>query len=117
MMIIGLTGSIAMGKSEAARYLASLGFPVFDSDVEVHKLYDSPEGAALIKPYAKDAVTDRVDRSILTGLVQKDPSLLTQLEKLVHAEIRLRRQRFLDHAKATGSKAAILDIPLSLIHI
>ena len=48
-MVIGLTGSIAMGKSEAARYLASLDFPVFDSDVEVHRLYDTEQGAALIE--------------------------------------------------------------------
>jgi len=112
-MIIGLTGSIAMGKSEAASYLASLGLPVFDSDAEVHLLYDSATGAALIKPLAPSAIRDgKVNRTILSSLVQQDPAFLSQLEKVVHREIRTRREVFLAKAKSGGAKAAILDIPL-----
>ncbi len=113
MLVIGLTGSIAMGKSEAARYFASLDFPVFDSDAEVHKLYDSAAGAALIAPYAPEAINNnKVDRAKLSALVTQTPALLSQLEKLVHAEIRMRREVFLTAAKQAGAKAAILDIPL-----
>jgi len=109
---IGLTGSIAMGKSEAARYFASQGLPVFDADAEVHKLYDSPEGAALLQPYAPEATKEgRVDRKILTSLIMADKDLLKKLEGVVHAEIRTRRAAFIEKAKA-HHPAVILDIPL-----
>jgi len=113
MMLIGLTGSIAMGKSEAAKYLASLGFPVFDSDSAVHKLYDSEQGAQLIRALAPGAIVDgKVDRSRLSELVLNNKALLGELEKRVHAEIQKRRNAFVDEARAAGAKAAILDIPL-----
>ena len=113
MMLIGLTGSIAMGKSEAAKYLASLGFPVFDSDSAVHKLYDSEQGAELIRALAPGAIVDgKVDRPRLSELVLKNKALLGELEKLVHAEIQKQRTAFVAEAKASGSKAVILDIPL-----
>ena len=113
MMVIGLTGSIAMGKSEAARYLASLGFPVFDSDAEVHKLYESKAGAELVSSIAPQAILqEKVDRPALSAIVLNNQALLNALEKLVHAEIRKRRIAFLSQARATKVKAAILDIPL-----
>ncbi len=63
MLVIGLTGSIAMGKSEAARILAGYGLPVFDSDAEVHKLYEGEQGAMLMAPYVPKATKNkRVDR-------------------------------------------------------
>src|ERR1700733_646472 len=113
MKVIGLTGSVAMGKSEAARYFVSRGFPVFDSDREVHRLYDSAEGAALLWPHAPQAVIDGiVDRQKLSALVLKDPALLKKLEALVHAEIRKRRNNFVAESEKAGAKAVILDIPL-----
>jgi dephospho-CoA kinase len=113
MMLIGLTGSIAMGKSEAAKYLGSLGFPVFDSDNAVHQLYDSEQGAALIRALAPQAIVDgKVNRPRLSELVLNDKELLAELEKRVHAEIQKQRNRFVDEARASGAKAAILDIPL-----
>ena len=112
-MLIGITGSIAMGKSEAARYLASLGFPVFDSDSAVHKLYDSEQGAALISTLAPQAVVDgKVNRPKLSELVLNNKQLLGELEKIVHAEIQKQRTAFVDEARVAGAKAAILDIPL-----
>ena len=112
-MLIGITGSIAMGKSEAARYLASLGFPVFDSDSAVHKLYDSEQGAALIRALAPQAIVDgKVNRQKLSELVLNNKQLLGELEKRVHAEIQNWRNAFVDDAKVAGAKAAILDIPL-----
>jgi len=113
MMVIGLTGSIAMGKSEAAKVLAHYGLPIFDSDAEVHRLYDSEAGATLIRPFVPEATAHgRVDRKLVTEAVLKDPALLSRLEKQVHAEIRKRRDAFIAHTKAAGAKAVVLDIPL-----
>ena len=112
MMVIGLTGSIAMGKSEASRYLASLGFAVFDSDAEVHRLYESKAGAELVGSLVPQAILHgKVDRPTLSAIVLKNEALLKALETLVHAEIRKRRAAFLSQARATKVKAAILDIP------
>jgi dephospho-CoA kinase len=113
MMVIGLTGSIAMGKSEAAKVLADYGLPIFDSDAEVHRLYDSEAGAALIRAFVPEATTHgRVDRKLVTEAVLKDPALLSRLEKPVHAEIRKRRDAFIARTKTAGAKAVVLDIPL-----
>ena|SRR5665213_182081 len=113
MMLIGITGSIAMGKSEAARYLSSLGFPLFDSDSAVHKLYDSEQGAALISTLAPQAIVDgKVNRQRLSELVLNNKQLLGELEKRVHDEIQNRRNVFVDEARVAGAKAVILDIPL-----
>jgi dephospho-CoA kinase len=113
MLIIGLTGSIAMGKSEVAKIMAQHNIPIFDSDAEVHKLYDSKVGADLIRPFVPQAVQgNKVNRQIITQHALKDPALLSRLEKKVHAEIKHRRQNFITLSKATGAKAVVIDTPL-----
>jgi dephospho-CoA kinase len=113
MRVIGLTGSIAAGKSEVAQIFRANDIPVFDSDAEVHALYASKEGADLIRQDAPTATLDNhVDRKILTECVMQDATLLSRLEKKVHAEISRRRDQFLDHAKARGAKIAVVDVPL-----
>lgn len=113
MLVIGLTGSIAMGKSEAARILAAYSLPVFDSDAEVHKLYDSEQGASLIAPIVPEATREnKVNREIVTKAVLADSTLLSKLEKVVHAEIRRRRNDYITAAAAQGAKAVVVDIPL-----
>ena len=113
MIVIGLTGGIAMGKSEVAKVFVSEGIPVFDSDREVHRLYDSREGVDLLAPLAPTAVSDgKVDRKALSALVLADPALLEKLERLVHAEIRARRQAFIAAEKAKGTEMVVLDVPL-----
>ena len=113
MLVIGLTGSIAMGKSEAARILAAYGLPVFDSDAEVHRLYDSEQGAKLIAPFVLEATREnKVNRELVTKAVLADGPLLSKLEKVVHAEIRKRRKAFIAAASARGAKAVVVDIPL-----
>jgi len=102
-----------MGKSEAAKILAAEGLPVFDSDAEVHRLYDSEQGVALIRPFVPDATMHgKVDRARLTAAIMHDSDLLSRIEKKVHAEIRARRELFVSKAEANGSKAVIVDIPL-----
>lgn len=113
MIVIGLTGSIAMGKSEVAKIWEAQGIPVFDSDREVHALYDSPAGANLLRKAAPQAVVGKkVDRSILSKLVMDDPDLLNKLEKIVHAEIAKRRAEFVATAEVQGHTIVVVDIPL-----
>lgn len=113
MIKIGLTGSIAMGKSEVARILATQGLPLFDADVEVHKLYDSEDGVKLLQPHVPEAIVDaHVDRGKLTKIVMADPQRLNQLEALVHAEIGRRRHQFAAKAEADGRSIIVFDIPL-----
>jgi dephospho-CoA kinase len=113
MIKIGLTGSIAMGKSEVARILVETGLPLFDSDLEVHKLYDSAEGAALLLPFVPDAIHNgRVDRSLLSKIVIADQTKLNQLETLVHAEIANRREAFAAAAENDGHSLVVFDVPL-----
>lgn len=102
-----------MGKSEVARILRSEGIAVFDSDAEVHRLYDSKEGAELVgSEIPKAVINDRVDRQILSACVLRDPTLLTKLEKKVHGEIKTRRNSFLAQQRHLGHELAALDIPL-----
>ena len=113
MKIIGLTGSIAMGKSEVAKIIKSQGVPVFDSDAEVHKLYNSQQGAALIRPIVPQAVThDHVDRGILKNHVLANPALLKAVEKNVHTEIKNRRHAFVARNKKSGTPLIVIDTPL-----
>ena len=114
MIVLGLTGSIAMGKTETARMFAARGVPVFDSDSAVHLLYAQggdavPEVAAL----APDAIVDgSVDRRRLAALVQAEPSLLRRIESVVHPLVAAMQREFLESAAAKGADMALLDIPL-----
>ena len=113
MIVAGLTGSIAMGKSETARMFAARGIPVFDSDAVVHELY-APGGAAVepLRALAPEAViAGGVDRGRLATLVQADPQLLGKIEAVVHPLVRSRQKSFLA-TSAQNSDLAVLDIPL-----
>ena len=114
MIVLGLTGSIAMGKSEVANIFRSLGVPVFDSDAEVHQLYSS--GGAAVAPIGKlfpAAIVDgAVDRRILSKVVLENPQALRLLESVVHPLVRNSQVDFLDECGIAGAKMAVLDIPL-----
>lgn len=113
MIKIGLTGSIAMGKSEVARIFREEGVPVFDSDAEVHKLYESAEGVSLLKPHVPNAIAkNKIDRGLLTKVVMADPAKLNALENIVHAEIARRREIFADEAETQGHPIIVFDVPL-----
>lgn len=113
MIVAGLTGSIAMGKSETAKMFAARGIPVFDSDATVHELY-GPGGEAVeaLRRLVPDAVeASAINRSRLAALVQADPALLKKIEAVVHPLVRKRQEAFLADA-ARHSDIAVLDIPL-----
>lgn len=114
MMIIGLTGSIAMGKTTAARMFAAVGVPVFDSDDIVHEIY-STGGPAVedIGRLVPQAVKHGfVDRRKLSLAIQAAPDLLKQIEAIVHPRVRSAQAEFLSAAAAAGAPFVILDIPL-----
>jgi dephospho-CoA kinase len=116
MIIAGLTGSIAMGKSETAKMFAARGIPVFDSDAAVHALYSKGGGAVgAVNALAPSAIVEgAVDRQKLSRLVQADPALLGQIERAVHPLVKDMQQAFLADAAASGAPIAVLDNPLLL---
>ena len=116
MIVLGLTGSIGMGKSTATNTFRRLGFPVFDADAAVHQLQGrggravAPIGAAF-----PGSVNDgRVDREALRRAVLGDPTALKRLERIVHPLVRDAERRFLARARREGRRLAVLDVPLLL---
>lgn len=112
--VIGLTGSIGMGKSQTARLFAEQGIPVFDADAVVHALY-APGGAALLAIAAAfpGAVTAQgVDRALLSAQLGGDGEKIAALEKIVHPLTLAARGRFL--AQHAAAAIVLLDIPLLL---
>ena len=112
MVVIGLTGSVGMGKSTTARFFAEAGVPVHDADLTVHQLYTG-EAAPLIEALFP-GVTGRggVDRTRLAARVLADPEALCRLEGIVHPLVRREELKFLDAAEKAGAPVAVLDIPL-----
>jgi dephospho-CoA kinase len=116
MIVLGLTGSIGMGKSTAAGMLRRLGCPVHDSDAAVHRLY-AKGGAAVpvIAAAFPGAVKDgAVDRAALSSLVVHDHDAMNRLGHLVHPLVRGETRRFLYAAARRRAKVAVLDVPLLL---
>lgn len=112
MIIVGLTGSIGMGKSTAAGMFRELGVPVNDADEVVHQLYrgEAVEPIEAAFPgVAKDGI---IDRSELSKRLVAAPGRLAELERIVHPLVRAKEQEFLARCKAAGSRFVVLDIPL-----
>ena len=114
MIVLGLTGSVGMGKSATAKMFAEEGVPVFDADAAVHRLY-AGEAVPLIAGAFPGTVTGgRVDRERLSQAVLGNPDAFAKLEAIIHPLVRGAREEFLAAAKASGAKIAILDVPLLL---
>ena len=112
--LLGLTGSIGMGKSTTARMFVDEGIPVWDADSTVHRLY-SKGGAAVspIQGICPQAVVDgAVDRQKLKEWIAADPNALGMIEKIVHPLVGADRKRFIEQAAARGEGLVVLDIPL-----
>jgi len=115
MFVLGLTGSIGMGKSTASAGFRCFGIPVFDSDAAVHALF-APGGAA-VAPVAAAfpgclAAGGGIDRAALGRRVFDDPAALARLEAIVHPLVRAAQRRFLARCCAAGRRVVVLDIPL-----
>lgn len=112
MRVIGLTGSIGMGKSATADIFRSLGVPVHDSDKAVHQIYAGPAASLIASVFPSAASPQGIDRKKLGELVLNDSSALKRLETLVHPLVSAHRQDFLADAQAKGARIAVCDVPL-----
>lgn len=112
MIVIGLTGSIGMGKSTTARFFREAGVPVHDSDEAVHRLY-AGKAASLIEAAFPGTVKDGVvDRMLLGARILGDAAALKSVERIVHPLVRADADAFLAEHRAAGRKLVVLDIPL-----
>jgi len=112
MIVLGLTGSAAMGKSATAAMFAEEGVPVFDADAEVHKLYDGAAAPKIEAAFPGTTIEGRVDRERLAAKVVNDPDALKKLEAIVHPLVRTVEEKFRSEARANGAKFAVLNTPL-----
>src|SRR3954449_2117310 len=102
MLILGLTGSIGMGKSTTAKLFEEAGVPVYDADAAVHKLYEGEAAAAIEAAFPGTTVNGKVDRARLSARVVHDPAAMKQLESIVHPMLGNSRRRFLEQAERSG---------------
>jgi dephospho-CoA kinase len=112
MIVLGLTGSVGMGKSTTAQMFAAEGVPVFDADAAVHQLYAGEAAPVIEREFPGTTQNGTVDREKLSAQVVGKPEALSRLEKLVHPLVGNLRARFMENAKNSGAKAVVLDIPL-----
>jgi len=112
MIVLGLTGSAAMGKSATAKMFTEEGVPVFDADAAVHRLYKEEAVAPVEAAFPGVAVGGRIDRERLAARVFNDPAALKRLEAIVHPLVRAAQDRFRADAEQNGAQIAVLDIPL-----
>lgn len=112
MLIVGLTGSIGMGKTTVSGLFKELKVPVFDVDACVHELYNG-EAVPLLRDLHADIVVDnKVDLVKLSALIMQNSDLLTKLEKIIHPAVQQKRKIFIEKAKAAQTNWVLIDIPL-----
>jgi dephospho-CoA kinase len=112
MLILGLTGSIGMGKSTTAKLFAEAGVPVYDADAAVHKIYEGEAAPAIEAAFPGTTADGKVDRVKLSAQVLHNPAAIKQLEQIVHPMLGASRQKFLDDAERSGAPVAVVDVPL-----
>jgi dephospho-CoA kinase len=112
MLVVGLTGSIGMGKSAAAAAFAARGVPVLDADAEVHRLYEGPAVAAVAEAFPEAVREGCVDRTALAQAVAGDAAALKRLERIVHPLVVDSELNFLREQERAGAEIAVLEIPL-----
>jgi dephospho-CoA kinase len=112
MFILGLTGSLGMGKSTTARFFAEEGVPVHDADAVVHRLYEGEAVPAIAAAFPGTTDGGKVDRNKLAARVLGDAAALERLERIVHPLVQRAESRLIAEAQARGEKIVLLDIPL-----
>ena len=112
MIVLGLTGSIGMGKSTTAELFAEAGVPVYDADAAVHRLYEGEAVAAIETAFPGTTENGRVDRVKLSARVVHDAAAMKKLEQIVHPMLGASRQKFLQDAEKSGAPVAVVDVPL-----
>jgi dephospho-CoA kinase len=112
MFVLGLTGSIGMGKTTTAKLFADAGVPVHDADACVHRLYEGEAVAAIEAAFPGTTKDRKIDRAALGRHFVGNAEALRRLEAIVHPLVRRAEAGFLEQAEKTGAKVAVLDIPL-----
>lgn len=114
MIIIGLTGSIAMGKSTTAQMFIKMNIPVYDADKTVHGLFKKGGEAVdeITRTFPSSVIKGAVDRTKLSAIVFNNADKLEALEKIVHPLVNLKRRQFLLKQRRQKSKIVVLDVPL-----
>ncbi|MGH6643555.1 MAG: dephospho-CoA kinase [Bradyrhizobium sp.] len=112
MLILGLTGSIGMGKSTTAKLFVEAGVPVYDADAAVHQIYQGEAAPAIEAAFPGTTVDGKVDRARLSAKVVHDPAAMKQLERIVHPMLGASRQKFFADAEAAGAPVVVVDVPL-----
>src|SRR5260370_26606042 len=112
MVILGLTGSIGMGKSTTAKLFEEAGVPVYDADAMAQKLYEGEAATAIEAAFPGTTLDGKVDRAKLSARVVQDPTAMQQLERIVHPMLGASRKRFFEDAEASRAPVVVLDIPL-----
>jgi len=114
MIVVGLTGSIAMGKTTVGAMFARFGVPVFDADAAVRHLYSGPAASAVEELFPGVVKDGSVDRRELAQRVLNDPAALKRLEEIIHPVVKGARSQFIERAAAAGRRVAAVDVPLLL---
>jgi dephospho-CoA kinase len=112
MIILGLTGSIGMGKSTTAKLFAEAGVPVYDADATVHMIYEGDAAPAIEAAFPGTTANGKVDRAKLSAQVVHDAAAMKRLEQIVHPMLRSYHQKFLEDAERSGAPVAVVDVPL-----
>jgi len=112
MIILGLTGSIGMGKSTTAKLFAEAGVPVYDADATVHMIYQGEATPAIEAAFPGTTAGGKVDRNRLSAQLVHDPAAIERLEQIVHPMLRAYHQKFLHDAETSGAPVAVVDVPL-----
>jgi dephospho-CoA kinase len=112
MFVLGLTGSLGMGKSTTAVFFAELGVPVHDADAVVHRLYKTEAAPLIEAAFPGTTLRGEVNREKLANRVLDDPEMVKKLEAIVHPMVRAAERQFLAEAEKKNASVAVLDIPL-----
>lgn len=112
MIVLGLTGSVGMGKSTTAQMFVDQGVPMFDADAAVHQLYAGEAAPLIEREFPGVTAGGKVDREKLSERVVGKPEALAKLEKLIHPLVGKLRAEFMKNAEQSGAKTVLLDIPL-----
>src|SRR4051812_13349685 len=112
MLVLGLTGSIGMGKSTTGKLFVEAGVPLYDADAEVHKLYEGAAVPAIEAAFPGTTANGKVDRAKLSERVVHNPAAMKQLEQIVHPMLGAGRQKFFEDAERAGVPVVVVDVPL-----
>jgi dephospho-CoA kinase len=112
MLIVGLTGSIGMGKSTAAARFIANGIAVFDADAKVHELYQGPLAADIETAFPGTTANGKVDRARLSQALVDEPHKFKHLEAIVHPAVRAAERDFIRQQAVQGARMAVLEVPL-----